>query len=489
MADTSAMADCRGRDRERPSGRNVLGTAKWHDAPHLGYSIGDQSRRQHGLPDSTIEPDLSERLRFDGRPRGPASLHLAVPARLTMGADHLRHAAPDHRRNGVRPATAIVVGIGEAVVVIVVGATFVAVSDGFAIPITTFLGALGTLSVATVGGFLIVKAQGNIVGWLLWLSGLLLAVAFGAGYIASEGLTVKPGSIAGAIWFAWLSAWIAAPGLLLLAGILPFYFPTGRPLSSRWGLVASLGLAIIGVGVVASAFGHLKAGTYPAGIDNPLAIDGLPGDLLAILGGIVYATFALIVFPVAVASLVVRYERSSEIERRQLKPFGVLAGVIVTALVCAFLGGGVFFWLVAIGGLMLLPVAIGFAVLRHGLYDIDRLISRTIGWAIVSVVLATVFVVVILVLQTALAQVTSSNTVAVATSTLVVFALFQPLRRRVQARVDRRFNRARYDAERTLAAFAGRLRDEVDLGQLRAEITGTVDRTVQPATVTVWLRR
>jgi len=128
-------------------------------------------------------------------------------------------------------------------------------------------------------------------------------------------------------------------------------------------------------------------------------------------------------------------------------------------------------------------------VLRYRLYEIDRIVSRTIGWAIVSAVLATVFVVVILVLQTALAQVTSSNTVAVATSTLVVFALFQPLRRRVQARVDRRFNRARYDAERTLAAFAGRLRDEVDLGQLRAEIIGTVDRTVQPTTVSVWLRR
>jgi len=135
-----------------------------------------------------------------------------------------------------------------------------------------------------------------------------------------------------------------------------------------------------------------------------------------------------------------------------------------------------------------MPIAIGIAMLRYRLYEIDRLISRTIGWAFVSVVLAVVFVAIVLVIQAVLARVTTSNTFAVAASTLVVAALFQPLRRRVQARVDRRFNRARYDADRTVAAFAGVLRDEVDLGQVTMELKSAVVRTVQPTVTSLWLR-
>jgi hypothetical protein len=134
------------------------------------------------------------------------------------------------------------------------------------------------------------------------------------------------------------------------------------------------------------------------------------------------------------------------------------------------------------------PISVGIAVLRYRLYEIDRIVSRTIGWAMVSAVLVAVFIALVLVTQTALASITSSNTFAVAGSTLVVAALFQPLRRRVQSGVDRRFNRARYDAERTVTAFAARLRDDVDMDQLRAEITSTVGRTVQPASVALWLR-
>ena len=135
------------------------------------------------------------------------------------------------------------------------------------------------------------------------------------------------------------------------------------------------------------------------------------------------------------------------------------------------------------------PFSVGIAVLRYRLYEIDRIVSRTISWAMVSAVLVSVFIALVLVTQTALASITSSNTIAVAGSTLVVAALFQPLRRRVQARVDQRFNRARYDAERTVTAFTGRLRDEVDLDLLRAAITSTIGRTVQPASVSLWLRQ
>jgi hypothetical protein len=135
-----------------------------------------------------------------------------------------------------------------------------------------------------------------------------------------------------------------------------------------------------------------------------------------------------------------------------------------------------------------MPVAIGLAVLCYRLYEIDRVISRTISWASVTLILGSLFVAVILVAQALLAPVTQSNELAVAGSTLLVFALFQPIRRRVQRLVDRRFNRARYDSERTVAEFAARLRDEVDLEQLRTEILATVSATVEPSSVSLWLR-
>ena len=139
-------------------------------------------------------------------------------------------------------------------------------------------------------------------------------------------------------------------------------------------------------------------------------------------------------------------------------------------------------------GVLAMPIAIGIAVTRYRLYEIDRIISRTIGWAIVTGALVAVFVGLVVTLQGALASVADQGTLAVAISTLVAFALFQPLRRRVQRAVDRRFDRARYDGELTAAAFAGRLRNEVDLEGLEADITATVAFALHPATASIWVR-
>jgi hypothetical protein len=136
----------------------------------------------------------------------------------------------------------------------------------------------------------------------------------------------------------------------------------------------------------------------------------------------------------------------------------------------------------------MVPVAIAVAVLRYRLYEIDRLISRTVAYALVTVVLSTVYVTGVIVLTPVLASVGGGSELAVAASTLAAAAAFGPVRGRVQDGVDRRFNRARYDAERTLAAFAGRLRDEVDLGELRADLVGVVDGVMQPASASLWLR-
>ena len=192
-------------------------------------------------------------------------------------------------------------------------------------------------------------------------------------------------------------------------------------------------------------------------------------------------------------SVLVRFRRSQGLERQQLRWMMAALTLVPLAVIAGFLlvtGGAPsqVAWIPALVAFMLPPLAVGIAVLRYRLYEIDRIISRTIGWAAVTTVLAVVFVAVILVTQTALASITTSNTFAVAASTLVVSALFQPLRRRVQATVDRRFNRARYDAKRTVAAFAGRLRDELDIEALTTVIAAAVMQTVEPVSVSLWLR-
>jgi hypothetical protein len=197
---------------------------------------------------------------------------------------------------------------------------------------------------------------------------------------------------------------------------------------------------------------------------------------------------------VAGASLVVRFRRSEGIERAQLKWValaGVLAGISLIGYT-AF--APIAPWLnpitYAIGGAAacLVPIAIGIAVLRYRLYEIDRLISRTIGWAIVTGLLGAAFVVLVLGLTSVLGRVTGGDTLAVASSTLVVAALFSPVRSRVQGAVDRRFDRSHYDGEQLVAAFGERLRDEVDLATITTEVLTTVDAAVRPSPVGLWLR-
>ncbi|HEX7472172.1 MAG TPA: hypothetical protein VF323_03750, partial [Candidatus Limnocylindrales bacterium] len=261
--------------------------------------------------------------------------------------------------------------------------------------------------------------------------------------------------------------------------------------------VPALSPVIINAFGTLGEFGSYSASTYPAEVTNPLALSGLGGQLIALLGTVSHVLGVVVLIPL-IASLVVRYRRASGIERAQLKWFAYVGLVVLPTLLLAIVTRGAtsgpllvlngIAWVVAIGGLALLPVAIGIAVLRYRLYEIDRLISRTISYGVLTAIVAGLFVGFILVFQAVLAPVTGSNELAVAGSTLLAAALFQPIRRRVQRLVDRRFNRSRYDAEQTVAAFASRLRDEVDLEQLRAEILATVAATVEPSSVSLWLR-
>jgi hypothetical protein len=356
------------------------------------------------------------------------------------------------------------------------------------------------LMLATVGAILVFRLPGHVIGWLLAVGGLAIALTEGASGLADYGLNAHPGSVPGAIWFAWLGQLTWVPEIACLFILLPLFYPTGRLPSARWRVVLVIAAALVVIGGVSGAFVIWAPAPYPLG--NPLALGGPAAALMTFLNYMVATALVLAGGALAIASLIVRYRRAAPIERQQLKWFAavaILTGLggaanIVTSSPESSAPTGPLGTVNAVSGfviyagLALLPVAIGIAILRYKLYEIDRLISRTISWAVVTVLVAGLFVGLILALQAVLAPLTQSNELAVAGSTLLVFSLFAPIRRRVQRLVDRRFNRSRYDAERTVAAFASRLRDEVDLEQLRAEILATVSTAVEPSSVSLWLR-
>jgi hypothetical protein len=229
------------------------------------------------------------------------------------------------------------------------------------------------------------------------------------------------------------------------------------------------------------------------GVDNPFGFgpDLRGGRPIAPILGV--ATF--IIFASLGSSMISRYRSAGRVERQQMKWFFLALGLSAIALGLATLES-VFMDGPASGNSLtvyvfagaVVPVAIGIAILRYRLYDIDRLISRTIAYGAITGILGAVFVGTILALQGLLTPYTGEQTIAVAVSTLAVFALFQPLRRRVQATVDRRFDRARYDADQTVRTFASRLRGDMDLGTVSTEIVKTASATVRPASASVWLR-
>ena len=286
---------------------------------------------------------------------------------------------------------------------------------------------------------------------------------------------------------AWLANWIWVVPVVLLVCELPLRFPDGTLPSPRWRWVERLVLAATAALVLGLAFASGALSAYP--IDNPLAIEA--GPLFHVLLGI--GGFLLLACAVpCMAAVVLRYRRAHGLERQQLKM--LVAGALGAALALATLP------VVAAGfrieaGPVAVPVAVAclvlsaaLAVLRYRLYDIDRLISRTLSWVALTGLLGAAYIALVLAGQTLFSSVTGGSNLAIAVSTLVVAALFLPLRSRVQRAVDRRFYRRRYDAQRTLDAFGARLREEVELTPLAADLRGVVTETMQPAHVSLWLR-
>jgi hypothetical protein len=286
---------------------------------------------------------------------------------------------------------------------------------------------------------------------------------------------------------AWIGTWIWLPSVTLTITFLLLLFPHGRLLSPRWRPVAWLAAAVTvaGTALLAVVPWELLNPGIPA--ENPLGVEGL-----RYLGIAPPAPIFLLGIPttiLSVISLVLRFRRSRGEERQQLKWF-VYAGVlVVAALFVPLLLPGVASTLLQLLVMPALPIAAGVAILRYRLYDIDRIINRTLVYGALTAILALIYLGSVVVLRGLVFGFTGgSSQLVVVASTLAVAALFSPLRRRIQGFIDRRFYRRKYDARKTLEAFSAKLRDETDLEALNNDLVRVVRETMQPVHVSLWLR-
>ena len=367
-------------------------------------------------------------------------------------------------------------------------ALFVVRDDTLSAPdrIGWFLGHLPVFAFLTVGSVIVSRRPGNVIGWLCCGIGLAQILAGFGGRSAQSVLAADPGHAAGWVVLyelgelCWELSWPLLAVLLLL-------FPTGRLPSRRWRPVVWVAGAMLVLAALSSPFlpGPPADGLRP----NPIAIPALAGALR-----LAYNTAGAFLFGVilaALVSLIVRFRRATGSERQQLKWFAYGTALLLLLPVAGLVGtelSGPAGNLISAGIVSALPVAIGIAVLRYRLYDIDRLVNRTVVYGLLTVLLAGVYAGLVFALSQLLNPADQQSELAVAASTLVVAALFQPARHRIQGLVDRRFNRRRYDAARTVAAFSARLRDQIELGTLSTELLAVVDQTVQPVQVSLWLR-
>jgi hypothetical protein len=341
------------------------------------------------------------------------------------------------------------------------------------------------LGFTAIGAIVALRRPGNAIGWLLLAAGFISALGAFALEYGVYAIVGRPTALPGGLVGAWFGSW---SWVLFITGITPLVllrFPDGRLLSARWRIMSWLTvLSVLATGAfMAFKPGPLQLAAYA---DNAFA--PLPTSVIDMLGTLGIG----LAFPVmggACWSLVVRFRRSTGIEREQIKwlafsalPLGAVG--LASAILPDKLVQVVFVFL-----LLSVPAGVGIAILRYRLYDIDVLINRALVYGTLSAMLVAIYVGTVVLLGAAIRPFTSGSELSVAVSTLATLAVVQPLRRRIQAGVDRRFYRSRYDAGQTLDAFSARLRDEVDLDAVRADLVEAVQRTVQPTHASVWLRR
>jgi hypothetical protein len=339
--------------------------------------------------------------------------------------------------------------------------------------------AIWAVSFPVVGALIATHRPRNPIGWLFCAVGVFQGLLIAAEAYSNYALRIAPGTVPGGLLTNWVAQWVWAPSVGLLVTFVPLLFPDGRLPSPRWQPLAWLSaLSIV-----------LTCGLYGV-LLWPLraVIDRDPVELLTAGQAIVLNSsfpFMVLCGLACLTALAVRFRRARGIERQQLKWLLFAAAITVVILSLSLLINRL--WLLPL--LPAIPVAAGIAILRYRLYDIDRIISRTLVYGLLTVLLGAVYAGVVLILGQVFGGVGGHPpSWAVAGATLAVAALFQPARRRIQQTVDRRFNRRKYNAASTVEAFAARLRDEVDLDALSDELLVVVDQTMQPTSTSLWLR-
>jgi len=341
---------------------------------------------------------------------------------------------------------------------------------------------------STVGAVVASRLPESPIGWLFCAIGLSFAMVHFSAEYAIYALLAPSRSLPGGEAFAWLTSWVGIFGLGLVV-FLDLLFPNGRLPSARWRWFARFtAIALLPATVLSALSPDLIISST---LDNPLGIEGLP-DVIRAIEAFMYA---LIV--VGVSSMLGRLRHAGTIERQQIKWFAyatvvVISGVILKNTLYPAVGLTWVWWvgliLTAIG-VVSSPVAMGVAIFRYRLYEIDIIINRTLVYGSLTAMLVALYFVVIVVLQSLfVVLIGEKSTLAVVGSTLIIAALFTPFRRRIQSVVDRRFYRSKYDARKTLEAFSTQLRDETDLDSLSSDLVGVVRETMQPEHVSLWLR-
>ena len=344
----------------------------------------------------------------------------------------------------------------------------------------------------TVGAIVASRRPENPVGWLLCLSGVAVSTSSFCAQYATYALLANPNSLPAGEAMAWIASWL----LPIMIGFQVFYlllFPTGRLPSRRWIWVAWLTVAFVLVGVILSAFSSdPENGLGP--IRNPLAIESFTPVYKALL-----YTISPLLFVAVALSVFVRLHRAEGVERQQIKwlayaaaawSLGIIFNVITLAIDTPLWFERAAQAYFTVAGTTI-PISIGIAILRYRLYEIDTLINRTLVYGSLTTLLVAAYFGGVTGAQALFRTLTGQEQqpqLAVVVSTLVIAALFTPLRGRIQSFIDRRFYRRKYDARKTLEAFSAKLRDETDLDALRDDLVGVVRETMQPAHSSLWLR-
>jgi hypothetical protein len=389
-------------------------------------------------------------------------------------------------------------GVCGLVLVLIACAVVLALANHYDLWLVDFF--IAVASAGLVGALVTSRQPRNPVGWLILGHAFCFSLGEFSRQYAIYGLQTNPGSLPFARAMIWPTYWIWYPGLILMLSLLPLYFPNGRLVSSGWRWISRL---IIVFGVGATGVAMVRPGDNEArGIPNPLGIESLSegtrassvfGTFWSALGPVLAVGWILL-GAVAVASLIVRFRRSRGEERQQLKWFVYAVVLFLSVSMASKLFStevlssavGEFLFVVTLESLW---VAIGVAVLRYRLYDIDLVINRTLVYGTLTGTLVALYFGGIVVSQRIfIAVMGERSSLAVVASTLVIAALFQPLRARIQSLIDRRFYRSKYDARKTLEGFSAKLRDETDLRVLNDELVEVVRKTMQPSHVSLWWR-